>query len=87
LREVERDKKPARCRDQAKLSLLMQLSQSAGSFVVGVCQSDPRPMDGEPESTEIRCGFWPTFIAAVVMLNGACDDDFGPLETPPDLAL
>jgi hypothetical protein len=35
-------------------------------------------MDGERESTKIRCGFWPTFIAAVVALNRACDDAFGP---------
>ena len=44
--EVERDDKPVRGRDQAKLSLLMQLSQSASSFIVGVCEFDPRPMDG-----------------------------------------
>ena len=66
-----------RCRDQAKLSLLMQLSQSASSLLVGVCESDPRPMDGERESTKFAVGFWPTFTAAVATLNGACDDAFG----------
>ena len=71
MREVEREDKPARCDDQAKLSLLMRLSQSASSFIVGVCEFDLVQWMGE--SAKIRCGLWPTFIAAVVTLNGACD--------------
>ena len=76
MREVEREDKPARCDDQAKFSLLMRLSQSASSFIVGVCEFALVQWMGE--SAKIRCGLWPTFIAAVVTLNGACDDSFGP---------
>jgi hypothetical protein len=66
-----------RCRDQAKLSLLMQLSQSASLSSLEYANPTLVQWMGSGKAPKFAVGFWPTFTAAGATLNGACDDAFG----------